>query len=288
VELSGWDAANICAKAIAYAATLCAAGGVFFLAYCRGLLQEPQRIRIRRLICVLIIMSAVASVARIPLLAGSMSGDFAGMFDGAFARMILGAGEGRATGARLAGLALAALAAARSPRLQAPGVLGAIIASMSFAWVGHIHALPGTLPAVLVCLHLLCAAFWLGALAPLLLVAGNHGPQTALIAARFGKSAQVVVGVLIVAGAGVLWILILHATDFWSSDYARLVAIKLFAVAFLLGLAALNRLYLTPRLSMGDGGAVRLLRRSIKAEMLMGGLILLITAAFTTITGPPR
>jgi copper resistance protein D len=289
VELSGWDAAAVCAKAITYAATLCAAGGVFFLAYHIGLLQDPQRMRIRRLVAVLLIISIGASAARIPLLAGSMSGSLAGMFDGEFLGMILAAGEGRATAIRIVGLTLAASVVSTKHYWRPLGIVGAIVASMSFGCVGHIHALlPRSVPTMLVGLHLLCAAFWLGALAPLLVVARDgNGAQIAVIAVRFGKSALGVVAVQLVAGATLLWILIGDAAEFWSSGYGRMMAIKLLTVAFLLSVAALNKLVLTPRLSRGDLQAARIFRRSIKAEMILGALILLITAAFTTVTGPP-
>jgi putative copper export protein len=82
--------------------------------------------------------------------------------------------------------------------------------------------------------------------------------------------------------------MISDAAKFWSSDYGRLLATKLVAVILLLSIAAMNKLYLTPRLLLGDAGAAGALRRSIKAEMVLGGLVLLITAAFTTITGPPH
>jgi putative copper export protein len=47
-------------------------------------------------------------------------------------------------------------------------------------------------------------------------------------------------------------------------------------------------LYLTPKLLSGDAKAVIYFRRSVKTEMVMGALILLITAAFTTVAGPPQ
>jgi putative copper export protein len=138
-------------------------------------------------------------------------------------------------------------------------------------------------------LHLLCAAFWLGALAPLLIVARDgDDPEIARVAVRFGNLALAVVAILLLAGAGILWTLIVDATAFWTSGYGAMMAIKLLAVAVLLCIAAANKLKLTPRLSNGDTGAARLLRRSILAEILCGALILLITAAFTTITGPPK
>jgi copper resistance protein D len=289
VELSGWDAAAVCAKAATYAATLGAAGAIFFLAYSRGLLPEPQRLRIRRLVGILLIVSALASCAKILLSAASMSGDLGGMFDGDSARMILGAGEGRASGMRMVGLALAALAVSSNPRFRALALLGAATASISFAGVGHVRALQSLAPSLLLSLHLLCAAFWLGALAPLAIVLrdGNDS-QIASIASRFGKLAVGVVVLLMGAGIGVLWTLIGDAATFWSSDYGRMVAIKLFGVAALLSIAAMNRLYLTPKLLKGDRKAFIRFRRSVLTEMLIGTLILLITATFTTITGPPH
>jgi copper resistance protein D len=290
LELSGWDAAAACAKAITYAATLGAAGAIFFLSYCGSLLQDPQRSRIRRLIGTLLISSAVASCARILLTAAAMSGDLAGMFDMTFTRMILGAGEGLATGMRMAGLALAALALRSSPHLRPLALVGAALASMSFAGIGHVHALwPSIAPSVLLCLHLLCAAFWLGALAPLLITARDRNDsQIAAVAARFGQWALGVVALLLSAGAILLWTLIGDAAPFWGSDYGRMMAIKLLMVAALLGIAAMNKLYLTPRLLRGQARAFVQFRRAVQAEMILGALILLITATFTTVTGPPR
>lgn len=288
MELSGWDAVALCAKAVTYAATLAAAGAIFFLGYNGSLLDDPQRGRIRRLIGILVVTSAIAGCARILLLAGSMSGDLAGMFDASLARMILNGGEGRATGLRLAGLALCALASSKETRAQFYAPAGAIIASTSFAWVGHVHALPSALPSLILSLHLLAVSFWLGALLPLLIVARGTDSKLAAVAARFGKLALAVVGLLLAAGACILWTLINDASQFWSSAYGEMMAFKLLAVALMLSIAAANKLYLTPRLLNREPRAANLLRRSIHAEIFCGCAILLITAAFTTLTGPPH
>jgi copper resistance protein D len=288
MEISGWDVAGVFAKAALYAATLVAAGAIFFLAYCDPLLRDGQRALIRRLIGILIGAAALLSVCRIALLSGSMSGDAAGMFDSSLARMVLGAGEGRATGARLFGLCLALLALAPKPSLRGPAVLGSIIAATSFAWIGHAHALvPNRAASLLLCLHLLCAAFWLGALPPLwVILAGGNEAQIAAAATRFGKLALRVVALLLAAGVSLLLMLIGPA-QLLSSDYGRLMSIKLLAVAVLLGLAAWNKLQLTPRLLGRDKRAAVLFRRSLAAEISVGAFILMITAAFTTLTGPP-
>lgn len=290
MELSGWDAAAVFAKAVTYAATLGAAGAIFFIAYSGTLLQGPQRASIRWLIGSLLLVSALASCLRIALNSASMSGDVAGMFDSGFITMILGAGEGRAIGVRAAGLCLALAAVfSTDPRLFALAFIGAVIACMSFAFVGHVHALPGALPAVLLCLHLLCASFWLGALAPLLIVARDSAAsQFADIAVRFGQIALALAALLLGAGAALLWSLIEDAAMFWSSLYALLMVLKLLSVAVLLGLAGFNRLYATPRLLQAQTNAVHRLRRSIQLEIVVGMFILLFTAAFTTVTGPPH
>jgi copper resistance protein D len=290
VELSGWDVAAVCAKAVTYAATLGAAGAIFFLAYSGSLLFESVRSRIRRLIGTLLLVSALASCARVLLSGASMSGELGGMFDSGFLRMILGAGEGRATGMRMAGLALAALAIPSNPRFRALALLGAATASISFAGVGHIHGLlPNAAPLLLLCMHLLCAAFWLGALGPLLIAArGGSETQVALLASRFGKLALGIVVLLLAAGAGVLWAVIGDAAQFWSSDYGRMMVMKLLIVAALLSVAAVNKLYLTPKLLSGHARAVIQFRRSLILEMVIGALILLITATFTTVAGPPK
>jgi copper resistance protein D len=289
MEISGWDVAAVLAKAVTYAATLGAAGAVFFTLYCGTLLRDPQRGLLRRLIGILVGVAVAASVLRILLLAGSMSGEMSGMFDSAFAGMILRAGEGRASGVRLVGLALILFALSKNPGFRGPAIAGAIAAPTSFAWVGHVHGMASnTAPSLLMCLHLLCAAFWLGALPPLLIIArGAHVPQIAAAAARFGKLALRVVAVLVAAGASLLLMLIGSAAPFWASDYGRMMAIKLLAVAALLSLAAWNKLVLTPRLLRGDARAAVQFRRSVLAEIGVGALILLITAGFTTLTGPP-
>src|SRR5580698_5162093 len=221
MEISGWDVAAMFAKAVTYAATFGAAGAVFFATYSGALLRDPQRRLIRRLIGVLVAVAAAAGILRVLLLAGSMSGEMAGMFDSSLAGMILTAGEGRAGGVRFVGLAFILFALSKNPIFRGPAIAGAIAASTSFAWVGHMHRLvPNMAPSLLLSLHLLCAAFWLGALPPLLIVAaGADTPQMAAAAARFGKLASRVVALLLTAGASLLFMLIGSAAQFWASDY---------------------------------------------------------------------
>jgi putative copper resistance protein D len=288
VPLWVWDTVLIALKALTYAATFGAAGAVFFLCYSGTLAAIAERMRIRRLVIGLALLSLLTGGAQILVTAGSMSGAAAGMWDGPMVRMVWQAGGGRVYGIRAIGLVLLTLAVLRNLHPW-PACIGAITAATSFAWTGHVWSLhPKALSMLLLGVHLLGAAFWLGALAPLVIVARDRElPRIAAAAYRFGRSAVFVVAGLIAAGVGLLWKMLGNVSDLWASEYGRYVLLKLTFVAGLLCLAAFNKLRLTPRLRAGDDRAVRSLRLTIRLELLLGALILAVTATFTTITGAP-
>jgi copper resistance protein D len=282
-----WDGTLIAVKALTYAGTLCAAGAIFFVGYCGSLVAAADCSRIRNAVWGLSILSIGGGGAQIMVSAGSMSDAVSGMWDGSLLRMIWHAGAGGANAIRGLGLVIAALGIARQ-RAAWWSLIAAVAAATSFAWTGHARALnPGLLPVLLVSVHLVGVAFWLGALLALGLVARDDASAAAAPVARFAAAALVVVGVLIAAGFGLLWILLGDLAELWRSAYGRLVMLKLAFVAALLCLAAFNKLSLTPRLLTGDARALRALRTSIRLELLLGALILLATATLTTIAGPP-
>jgi putative copper resistance protein D len=248
-----WDAAAIALKTLAYAATLGVAGAVFFLRYNGPLITSAHRLGIRQLVLGLALLSVLAGAAHIMVSAASMSGAAAGMWDGSLLRMVWQAGAGRANAARAIGLLLAVLLISPD-RASGWALLGAALAATSFAWTGHARSLsPDAIPILLLSVHLLGVAFWLGALLPLLIVARDGDlPRMAAAASRFGAAAIFVVAVLMAAGTALLWMLLGSVTALWGSTYGRYVMLKLTFVASLLSLAALNKLRLTPRLRGGD------------------------------------
>jgi copper resistance protein D len=289
VQFSPWDVVATIVKAITYAATLGAAGAVFFLFYCRAYIREPIHRRIRRLIGLLVLLTICCSLARIPLLAASMSDGATGMLDPNLYLMIWHSGEGRASAIRVVAVLFAGSAAlSRSPGGAIP-IIGAGIAATSFAWTGHAQALhPSWAPVTLIGMHLLGVAFWLGALPALLLV--SRDPDHSYIATsaqRFGELAVLVVITMVIAGACVLWSLLGDISALWSSAYGRIFSLKIGMVSLLLAAAAFNKLRLTPRLGAKDTLALSRLRRSIMFEMAAAAAILLISATFTTLLGPP-
>jgi putative copper resistance protein D len=298
-----WDAALVLAKAVTYGATLGASGGVMFLTYSGALIGTSHRARLRRLMRILLIVAAAASVAKVAVTAASMSGDMAGLVDVALNRMVLQAGEGHACLVRLIGLLLMGGALQGCRPIALPALSGALAAATSFAWVGHVHALASGsggnlvgaagaaaawLPMLVLGVHLSAAAFWLGALVPLFMIAREAEiGRVAAVAARFGAAALYVVAALLAAGVCLLALLLHNAAELWGSDYGRFILVKLLLVAGLLALAAQNHARLTPRLFASDGNALRALQRSIGLEILLAAAVLLVTAALTTVTGPP-
>jgi putative copper export protein len=308
-----WDVAAVLVKAALYAATLGTAGGVFFLASSRSLLRRADRLAIARPLRMLVAVAIAASAARLLLTAASMAEDAAGMLDARLLAMVWHGGEGRAAAMRALGLLLAipglalpaaAAAPATAPALAAApahagrgyrtviadaiAIVGAAVAATSFAWVGHGHAAAQAATPLLVGVHVLAVAFWFGALGPLLILARRREPRVlGAVAARFGRIAMVGVGALLAAGVVVLGMLLGSLSELWTSAYGRIACAKIALVACLLALAAWNKLRLVPRIVAGDPLAVQSLRRSVRAEMLVAGLILLITAALTTLAGPP-
>ncbi len=285
--LSVWDASAIAAKTITYAATLGAAGAVWFLRYCDTLLARAPRLRIRRIVLGFSALSVAGGGLQLLISAGYMSGAASGMLDGSLLHMAWQAGAGRDNSIRAIGLLLAAVGA-WSGRPAWPAWFGAAMAATSFAWTGHARLLAPAVAPLMLGVHLMGGAFWLGALVSLLCVARDCDvPRLAHVTARFGILAPYVVGVMLAAALGLLWMMLGGVAPLWSSDYGRIAMLKAGLVAALLCLAAFNKLRLTPRLLAGDAAAAGSLDISVRVELLMGVLILAVTAALTTITGPP-
>lgn len=293
-DLDGWQALAVAVKAMTYGASFAAAGEVMFIACFSDLMPDRENRAMRQFLVRMAWLAIVLSALRIAVLNGMLDGELSGMLDVVMTKMVLQSSEGAATGLRMASLLIIALLCRRQLHGMAlwSALLAAFVAATSFALVGHASEVTmpfgfALLPQSLLCLHLLAVAFWLGALPPL--HRATHDDHTAKVAAimeRFGRIAAGVVGLLVVAGAVLLWLVLAEPDALWNSAYAQLFAIKLSSVILLLALAARNKLRLTPRLLLGEQVASVRLRRSIKAEMLLAGVILLVTAGFTTLVGP--
>jgi putative copper resistance protein D len=164
-------------------------------------------------------------------------------------------------------------------------LLGALLVAVSYTLVGHSLGDPRWLLAALVGVHLLAAAFWIGALAPLHRAAGLTG--CAALLHRFGTIASGTVAILVLVGLTFAWLMIGSFGGLFGTAYGWTLIAKIIVVTGLLGLAANNKLRLVPALASGDPTASTNLRRSIRMEIIAVALILLATATLTSITTPP-
>jgi copper transport protein len=182
------------------------------------------------------------------------------------------------------------------------GALGAALAlGLASTWAAADHAAVGrqgalALPVDVV--HLLAMGLWLGGLVTLVVVLRPASttntevpadPQRAVY--RFSSMATGSIVILISTGSYQSWRQLGSWAAFGSTDYGRLLLIKLGIFALMLGVSGLSHHWVTRhrRALVGVGAATRstirvsairssLLRRSVLGEAALGVLVLSITA----------
>jgi copper resistance protein D len=142
--------------------------------------------------------------------------------------------------------------------------LGAASGGISFlaalAWAGHGGATPGNAGYVHLAadvFHLGAAGAWLGGLVPLVLLlrllrhSGEPGwaPISHGVTGRFSNLGIIAVGTLLISGMVNAWFLVGGTVNLMSTDYGRLLELKIALFVAMVCLAAANRLRLMPLLS---------------------------------------
>ncbi|MGB6653669.1 MAG: CopD family protein, partial [Xanthobacteraceae bacterium] len=188
-------------------------------------------------------------------------------------------------------------AGSRGLQIAAAILAGAYAGSL--AWTGHAiggQGIEGVLHPAADVLHLIAAAAWVGALAPLaLLLAATETEAATLTVARdatrrFSTLGIASVATLLVSGLVNSWYLVGGIPALTGTDYGRLLIIKLSLFLVMVAIAAVNRLRLTPKLVQNaDLGAARQARRRLRVnaaiEALLGATIIVIVAVMGTL--PP-
>ncbi|SEL04368.1 putative copper resistance protein D [Roseovarius nanhaiticus] len=280
-----WVALAVIAKAAGYGAALLAMGGpLFAVAFPRAsvdVLGLAQRVAV---------IAALAALVVLALRFGIRAARISGMgLSGALDPVMLGfVWESPLGTAALwqAGGALMIIAWLMRGRVGLGiALLGTLLIGLSFTFVGHSLGDPPALLAGLLTAHLLAAAFWVAALPPLFRAVQDTGGAALLH--RFGHIAAVTVSVLVAAGLVFAWLMTGSLVGLFTTAYGWTLLAKLALVAGLMALAALNKWRLVPALATGMPRAGIRLRRSILVEAIAVALILLATAALTSVTTPP-
>ncbi len=285
-----WGVAAVLVKALLYATCLTAGGGVLFLAMFGRQLNEIERRFVIQFARSMAVAALYVTIARVMILSGMLGDDFASVWDWSLIQIVLEGSDGRAAAVRAVGLIGIAAFSFGTSASQVIALTGAVLVAGSFALTGHTGSVgPGYLPQLLVAAHVLAVSFWIGALVPLFKIATNaEYSRIGAILWRFGSIAVFIVPGLVAAGLVLLWLLLGSLEAVFMSEYGRLVLFKLAFVAGLLMLAAVNKLRLTPGVAAGNRAAATNLRWSIAGEMTLATAILILTATFTTVVGPPE
>ena len=283
--IDGWAIAAIIAKAVGYGVALLAIGGPLFILVFRSSSND-----VRQLARKVAVIAALIGLAVLALRFGIRAARISGMgLSGAVDPMMLGFVWDSPLGAaaiwRGVGELLVVALLIRGIVGLSAGLIGALLIAVSYTLVGHSLGDPRWLLASLLTLHLLAAAFWIGALLPLRHAVGQ--PEGARLLHRFGNVASLTVALLIVVGLIFAWLMTGSFSNLLSTAYGWTLLAKLGVVSGLMVWAALNKWRFVPALASGTPAAVPHLRRSIQIEAIAVLLILLATATLTSITTPP-
>jgi|HubBroStandDraft_6_1064221.scaffolds.fasta_scaffold52692_2 putative copper resistance protein D len=306
-------------RAIHFAATIMAAGVVFFVAFIAepALRKAPNGTqlaatafrRLRWIAWISLVFAAASGAAWLVLTAASMSGQsVADVYSQDVLWTVLSQTDfgndwlvRAILACALAGVSVAFLSTqgAKSAWLKATAVILAAAFVGSLAWAGHAiggQGVEGVIHPAADILHLIAAAAWVGALVPLALLlaitARDTGGLAVAQAATLRFSALGIVSVATILFTGIVntWYLSGSIDALTQTKYGRLLLIKIALFLTMVGVAAFNRLRLTPRLVEGLDKAVtqatqRQLYRNATIEAVMGAAIIAIVAALGTL--PP-
>lgn len=280
--------AAILAKLLIYVGTLGAVGLVIIqLVFAEHV--APLRQTLRRQTVVLAGLALLASALGFLLGGAALTGDLAGMTDLTMLGLLWQTQPGDALLARTIGMLLVIFGVALPRHGNWVSLVGGLVALWSFARIGHVPSIQGAGAKVLLLVHLLAVAFWIGVLPPLRALC--RSPEQLLRAAalghRFGQIAAVVVPVLALAGLLLAWMLLGTPRAVISTGYGRTLLIKLVLIAAILGLAARHKLRFVPAMQAGNTQAARLLARSIEIETALFLVVLTTTATLTSVLTLP-
>lgn len=286
--LDGYSIASILLKLGLYVASLGGAGLVLFRIAMAGQ-AKIEEIVPRRLIAIAAVVGIFVTLLRLGIQGALLSGSLTGMVDRAMLEILWSTSAGTVVEMRLAGFALLLLASFRIRWGNWIGLLGALLVLWSFAFVGHATTVDQVGVSALLLIHLMMAAFWIGALRPLYIASSAFELRDAAgMAHRFGVLASVAVPILAVAGGVFAWLLVGTLSDLFGTRYGQVLILKVIIVSAVLGLAALNKFRLVPAMMDGDQSSVERLKRSIKMEAGLIGIALLVTAVLTNVLSLPE
>jgi putative copper resistance protein D len=307
---AGVDAPLIVVRAVHFTATAVTTGSLIFGAtMAKAALRptDPVAALLRKQTLVVagigLAIGTLSGVIWFWLQAAAMSGLPLGEVGepGVLSTVLIQTQFGQVAGIRLA---LAIILAACLVRDRLPFASGLALAAAfgltaAIAWTGHAGSTPGemgNLHLVADALHLLAASAWMGGLVLLVLLlvtALRNGTvewarQAHAAVRRFSVLGIISVATLLGTGMFNAWILVGSFQALVATEYGRLLMLKIVAFALMLAFAAVNRLWLTPRLALSSANepsldGIRQLTRNSIIEIALGLTIFAIVGMLGTL-----
>lgn len=235
-------------------------------------------------------LAFLAALMGLMLRGAALTGGADGMTDPEILGLLWHTAVGEMLTVRLIGVILL-IAGLLLPRLgNWIALLGGLWALWSFAKVGHVLGLEHTFAQMLLFLHLVGIAFWIGILAPLYQLTQQpaHHRLAAQLGHRFGQLAMVLVPALLLAGLGMAWMLLGNLSSLTTTVYGQTLLAKIALVVVILTLAAANKLRFVPALRSGNATAALHLSRALQIETVLLLVVFAVTATLTSVLPLPN
>lgn len=289
-EIPEGASAEIAVRTVGFLAGSLAAGiSLFVLALPRGDPLDAARRIHHRVTAVAGVAAALASLLLLVVIARRIEGTLMDAADTTSGTWIV------LRGAAFAFAGITAWATARWAgnirRDDAIVALFGLIGLFATAMSGH-AASEQTLRAFAIgvhVVHLVAVAFWIGGVLLLGVLVGQRTTPATLHGAvkRFSPLAIAAVVVIIVTGTAATGLRILGPADLVDTVYGRALLVKILLILPLIGLGALNRYWVQPRLVRSEPGrATRRLRQTTAAEVAIMVVILVAASTLTTVAPP--
>jgi putative copper resistance protein D len=210
---------------------------------------------------------------------------------------------GRAWGLRLGLIAATfVLVASALAQIQARRALivvlwlASVVLLVSPAWISHAAAATvhpfGVIGDMI---HLCAAGLWIGGLVPLAIfltrvrVSFSLGEMLPGVLRRFSTLSLCCVSVLVVSGISNSWLLVGSVYALFTTDYGRLLLVKLTSFAILIVFGARNRFLVKAKVQKAgaDPDLLAQLRRNVLCEAYLGVAVVVIVACLG-VTPPAR
>jgi len=286
--------AGVVDRWLLFAAVLISTGAAAFRVLVSGHADEDARgalaARVARLGMMAAVVALIAALGRLPLQLIELRDPDSPL--GPQARALITATMwGKAWIGQLIFAALAAggFGLARRGRVSswAIAVIAALCLAATPAFSGHAIGSERwpSLAVVADALHVMGAGMWLGAMVALFAgMAKTDSPDAQRLVAAFSPLALGAAALVGTTGVFASWLHLGGLHFLWQSRYGTMLLLKLGAVALMGGAGAFNWRRAGPALRRT--GQIGPMRRSIGAELAIGALVLLATAALV-VTPPP-